>query len=136
MENEIKFRAWDKQSNKMFEVVGIDFNDLEVSYTTKGIVKGGKKEEDWNDLIEVEIMQFTGLTDKNDKDIYEGDILESEYNGNHSVVFRDGAFCIKHVNEADWSRGCCKPWRGRNLSEQCNLEEVIGNIYENPELIK
>ncbi len=87
------------------------------------------------DACNLESQQFTGLTDKNNKEIYEGDILKSEYNGEHSVIFRDGTFCIKHVNEADGSRGCCKPWRGGNLSEQCNSEEVIGNIYETPELL-
>jgi uncharacterized phage protein (TIGR01671 family) len=124
----IKFRAWDKSNaGEMFEVLGVDFNDLEVSYTVEGIRKEGKKGVDWNDLIDVELMQFTGLTDKKGKKIYEGDIVrfvnqEEKYDKNHVIEWKHNGFVVN-----GWTL---------HLEHEGTVYEVIGNIYENPELIK
>lgn len=72
---------------------------------------------------EVELMQFTGLLDKNGKEIYEGDIIELD-GYKYEILFIDGEYCGKSM-----------------LSEQLQMfeivnGEVIGNIYENPDLIK
>lgn len=125
---EIKFRAWDKISEDVFEAVSIDFEREIVvlkkeSYTTFAC------------LSEVEFMQFTGLYDKNSKEIYEGDILqgtyyfrgtgwydegEGEYFINSEVVFKKGKYTCQ----------------GFDLDIIASDVEVIGNIYENPELIE
>jgi uncharacterized phage protein (TIGR01671 family) len=69
-------------------------------------------------------MQFTGLTDKNGNEIYEGDVLNTGL-GRTKVVqyFKDGFWLNASLEGAEWTLRCC------NLSS-----EIIGNIYENPEL--
>jgi len=71
-------------------------------------------------------MQYTGLKDKNGKEIYEGDIVKIEGFINHVVGFEDGAFRWMNV-------GPYLPIAERISEREC---EVIGNIYENPELLK
>jgi len=75
----------------------------------------------------VEITQFTGLTDANGVDIYEGDIVE---NGNHrgDVRFGNGMFYINPVIEL-------RPGEPRYMGS-LYWGEVIGNIFESPDLLK
>jgi len=129
---EIKFRAWDKVRKEWLpRKFYISFN---------GMVQDGHPSSRNPALwvyskADVELMQFTGLKDKNGKEIYEGDILQ---NGDaiHSVTFSEAAFwwgdaplnIIKRVD-----RGVYK-W-GRDI-ENMEFHEVIGNIYENAELLE
>jgi hypothetical protein len=79
-----------------------------------------------------EVMQYTGLRDKNGKEIYEGDIAQHRIKGIRTVVFRDGAFRTKRL----------KPVAGESEDAfffyECTGKdwEVIGSIYENPELLQ
>lgn len=106
---EIKFRVWDK---RLKEIIG-DLN-------------GGCGYED-RCLMDVigdesyELMQFTGLKDKNGKEIYEGDILEAPF-------FQTAA--IEWIGSGFW----CKQKNGTHVLPNIENTEVIGNIYENPEL--
>jgi len=80
------------------------------------------------------LMQYTGLKDKNGKEIYDGDILELFFENEN----KDGE--IKLIREVKWVDSLCMYSISSYLLDMClnknNIEfKVIGNIYENPELI-
>jgi len=109
---EIKFRAWDGE--KLVPATTLTMFDGKV------VVTGSLPWETWKDtrIIENNVMQFTGLKDKNGKEIYEGDITKN-VRGN-----------IKEVEWISEDEGC--DFTGWIIDGS----EVIGNIYENPELLK
>ena len=117
----IKFRAWDESRCKMIFDFTDDFNIDPSGYTLifnedKELFCGNYLDNgDWQ---EPKLEQFTGLTDKNDKDIYEGDIVLPKYNYLRSinVKFKDGVFNISRYDV----KHCV----------------IIGNIHENMELLK
>ena len=74
--------------------------------------------------------QFTGLKDKNDVEIYDGDILKTYHDGNKVVHFYRGAFCIDFENR-DVGGVNSVPLKSLTTKNM----EVIGNIHENPELL-
>lgn len=113
----IKFRAW--EDGKMRRVDSFTW------------------EEDWNydvDLAKAAepyaiLMQFTGLTDKNGKEIYEGDVLGADHTPNTYTVQWDDA-------KSGWSVDGCTGYLRAWLNSWTLPLEVIGNIYENKELLK
>lgn len=113
MKRELKFRVWNKLSKKMSKP--FDLNMALVFYKHPPL-------EDFH-----EVMQFTGLKDKNGKEIYEGDIFS--FIGIKSIViFENGAFIFEAKGMPE----------GALISDvlRLNPSEIIGNIYENPDLIK
>lgn len=122
----IKFRAWDGE-RMMFK----DFFDRNWYGTPKNDEGGCHciRALMPNDKRRVDLMQFTGLHDKNGIEIYEGDVIRCSYpNGEfdiytHIVTFENGAFRI--------------PWAivGNALRDSWEVE-VIGNVHENLELVK
>lgn len=139
MNREIKFRAFSKKTKKMYkEVIHVNINSSEGIWTT--VLRNDPFEaKTVHYSIQPEhckIMQFTGLKDKNEKEIYEGDIVIYDRGvGNwtgqrmsttHEIVFNDEvfAFVMKYGSSYIKLR---KHWN--------YIYEVVGNIYENPELL-
>lgn len=123
--NNLKFRAWDKTAKKMSKVTAIDFSTkpFRVFYKAYG------NENYFNqDAI---LMQSTGLHDKNGVEIFEGDILKTRSRGFVFVKRQYGNSTVKYQS-------------GTNTTTTVTLShfmdkykiEVVGNIYENKELIE
>lgn len=121
MNREIKFRAWIKEVDEIREVEYINFWKKKISYPNKFC-----KEYYLNaDFDEIELMQYTGLKDMKGKEIYEGDILFESFSEEYfKVVFENGSFRAE-VDEYSL-----------DLEDYAHICEVVGNIYENPELME
>jgi len=127
---EIKFRGWDKEAKRMFIV-----NDIEgLRQNTLWRDKNGNIEL-WDD--QVEIMQYTGLKDKNGKEIYEGDIITGEtwYESENDAY----QWTRKKPAIVEWSKGSICGFYPFYLNARfkCDVKdiEVIGNVWENKELL-
>ncbi len=122
---EIKFRAWDKEKKQFF--VSDGNLDSEVCVAESGIVYLLDDEPYAQQTDRFVLMQYTGLKDKNGKEIYEGDVLEDGEGFRAKVIFDDinGMFVAEEMNTIIW------------YNRPALLEtEVIGNIYEHPELLE
>jgi uncharacterized phage protein (TIGR01671 family) len=118
---EIKFRAWNEVSKKW------DLSTQNFIRLVDGVYYFGNANMEGFPL---KIMQYTGLKDKNGKEIYEGDVIACNYCDNdHGEVYwnKSGAdFRIR------WKDDCCANARLTRIDNWC---AVIGNIYENPKLL-
>lgn len=167
MSREIKFRAWDKRNKEMFNVARYDFSDNTVYRQLFG---AGVLGED------CEILQFTGLIDKNGTEIYEGDIVTGFVGHSGGYLRKDFPRKVKVICKVIFDRGMFqtvikkpiqehqyayengdyrtdyyslrpmfknasyyRPSDGKRVTgdgKTCEYIEVIGNIYENKELLE
>jgi uncharacterized phage protein (TIGR01671 family) len=143
MNREIKFRAWDGKT--MCPVAQIEWDsDLDVNRALCAyqIEVEGFADVALEWVVEDEglvLMQFTGLKDKNGKEIYEGDILPARFGlGNRAVVWDVGACGFELVDGFgdDFTEGEHLLDVSGELDLGYNPWEVVGNIYENPDLIQ
>ncbi len=119
MNREIRFRAFDKSDGRMLSVFEPEEQGKREYYPF--VVAIGFSHWNKEDII---LMQWTGLKDKKGIDIYEGDILR-EGNVARAVEFLNGSFGVINIHKEGKSFG----------SYQIDKGEVIGNIYETPELL-
>ena len=112
---EIKFKVWNKVNNSFLSQKNLWF-----FYSLQEAMNGSKY---------YEAIEYTGLKDSKGAEIYEGDIMASEGEYKSVVKFGGGSFCIQHITK--W----ISPWlpmRGITMDRY----RVVGNIYENPELLE
>lgn len=130
MQRKLKFRVWDKRIHCFVNFSGMFAPQFGISYLN-GCLESLTCTRENSDFV---IQQFTGLKDKRGKEIFEGDIVkfiyttyEHEYEEEiGEVYFENGMFMF--------SRSC------EFCTADCNFREesleIVGNIFENPELIK
>jgi hypothetical protein len=124
MNREIKFRAWDKRGKKMQRVGSVHFYETHIEVYCPDALEQPYRN------TSIELMQYTGITDKNGKEIYEGDIVSGRFGINKFVIPSE----MKMLHTGGESNMSCYGW---NFKGYDNTQlEVIGNIYENPELMK
>lgn len=127
---EFKFRAWDKNKNRYEPryLLAIDeVGDLWRIDSTDAIDLTSEKDR-------YVIEQFTGLTDKNGKEIYEGDIVRWSFKveRNSELTYTADVVEWESYDEEEWPYSTIS---GFTLPESEDEYEVIGNIHENPELL-
>lgn len=128
MQREIKFRGWDVKTKVM--VYDYAINDLS---------NGGIRIIDFHPRMseqyhgQWELMQYTGLKDRNGKEIYEGDVYKPPIATQlFQIMFIAGAFCAGRSEKDAVPFG----WEDEAIDTDWASEvEVIGNVYENPELL-
>lgn len=159
---EIKFRAWQKYHKKMVEVTNISFDDngeingvatfvenqapQHISYRDDLLGRFFLKDE--RGMV-LELMQFTGLKDKKGVEIYEGDIIRftnsiDEIDNEVGTVTWEQGEC-NFVAQYKTSNCVTQEGNGTTITiylisnetyQECVEYEVIGNVYQNPELLE
>lgn len=127
--SEIKFRAWDKKNKEMVDVLGLSWFWIDVEGISEMIIgtKNNTQRITKYGIRDFILMRFTGIHDKNGREIYEGDILKL-----NSELFdlKDEIFIVDN-----FYYDVCYLNSFNNVDENDSIE-VVGNIYENPELLK
>lgn len=135
---ELKFRAWDDKDKKW--LLGYDYENLGGFSMMGEVMAFGQytkmlnsfKLKDWDCI---KLMQFTGLLDKNNKEIYEADICRL-FSCDRPIVFKDGSFgYMTDFNELAWFVPIGSNSHFNWEDGRSDKIEVIGNIYQNPELL-
>ena len=141
----IKFRAWNKEEKRMFIPIGYFYIDGYLTciiedkktsqnnateYLDETWYEEGRNPDYSNGKSSVVLMQNTGLTDKNGKEVYEGDVVKfNDECGEwiNKVVFENGMFWFQNIKNEN---------RQECFIEELISPEVIGNIFANPELLE
>nr|DAE06715.1 MAG TPA: YopX protein [Siphoviridae sp. ctGN02] len=122
-----KYRVWDKELQTMLDVSLINFK--------KGVLVGEHwefGETNFMSFDEIVLMQSTGLFDKNGKEIFEGDIVD--YKGRKAIIKWHGSYASFIYRFIDKPKERKAEWSPLYLAYL--HVEIIGNIYENPELLE
>lgn len=141
-----KYRAWHEGNKTMYLVVGIDWTKAEYWLKDEDL---DPREVVWFTRFEkAKLMQYTGLKDKNGKEIYEGDIVKdgNDHWEDSNTKLHQKTGWVKYMDDIDEAKfqAVNGEYTGVEVKNDCyegyfHLSsncEVIGNIYENGELLK
>lgn len=131
MSRDIIFRAWDPFYEKMVTASDLGhFVEFDGDVWKNETGEPGDGTDNLKHIHDYTLMQWTGLTDKTGGGIYEGDVVEFEYEDKirrSEVVWDDGGFCVNACSGY-------MPYLGEMLGNGHLV--VIGNIHQNPELLE
>lgn len=122
---ELKIKAWLKKEKKMVAIIGIDFNYEYIRYTEDdNLFNSDYKVAEFKDI---ELLQFTGLKDNGGQELYEADVIKfndgvDDIYGLISYDDEDGTYRVSYENITE------------HLSDREGDFEIVGNIFENPDL--
>ena len=122
---EFKMKAWLKKEKKMVAIIGIDFNYEYIRYTEDdNLFNENYKTAEFKNI---ELLQFTGLKDNGGQELYEADVIKfndgiDDIYGLISYDDEEGTYRVSYENITE------------HLSEREGDFEIIGNIFENPDL--
>jgi len=119
---EIKFRAWDNENEKMMKVSSLHLENKEISVKGNGTFHFFRMQD---------LMQYTGVKDKNGKEIYEKDIVSCNKYKNIVVFFENGCFKVRYPKNDTTNIICTLD----TFLEKYKCK-ISGNVYENPELLE
>lgn len=134
----IKFRTWDGSKMYLPEYCDKETFHLLADGTIVETHEHGyerheltsAREDNWK------VMQFTGMKDRNNNEIYECDIVKCSY-GKATIIFNAGCFMLEWIDDKEAMMELIFSRDGKNTRRhESDLLEMIGNIYENPELLK
>lgn len=128
-----RFRAWNKATKEMYgadDIIAINFEEKEICVQTIYFEQGlpDSRDLDYYDFDDIVLMQSTGLRDKNDREIFEGDVIKVNYwlevvsFSEEKVMFVSKAIGFPEASLYDL------------FNSDIFTVEIIGNIYENPKL--
>jgi uncharacterized phage protein (TIGR01671 family) len=121
---EIKFKAWDKEFKQIVDITGINWMNGTCQLTRQA------SDEYWHKIEDFILMEYTGLKDKNGVEIYKGYIVTTN-TGKNMVIGWSDRFASFVIEREDW---VFQHYFGESMeSEDC---EIVGDIYQNPELLK
>ena len=122
-----RYRAWDKIHKTMYEVddiMSIDFGESKISVKTLFF-----EQTNYYKFDVIELMQSTGLADKNGKEIFEGDVLGTKDGLLNGVV-------NFNTDLGMWTNSLIRYNNFERLCNVANSREIIGNVRANPELLE
>lgn len=138
---ELKFRVWDKQKKEWFPikdglVLVLNSEDTYLAFVTRqGLYRIPDTQQKGLGIDRWSIQQYTGLKDKNGREIYEGDIFKIKY-----LIHPINPYSEKHfhpvVCDIDGSWFCFGRPLSKILENRTVSAELVGNIHENPELLQ